>query len=77
MRIRKKRRKVRMEFPDLEEIEMELERLNRKKSWRSALNSTIYTLIVVAAVIRTMVKDKKNGKHSCGGNCAACKGCHH
>jgi len=34
-------------------------------------------LIVVAAVIRTMVKDKKNGKHSCGGNCAACKGCHH
>ena len=34
-------------------------------------------LVIVAAVIRVMIKDKKSGKHSCGGNCAACKGCHH
>ncbi|MBE5773087.1 MAG: FeoB-associated Cys-rich membrane protein [Clostridiales bacterium] len=34
-------------------------------------------LLVVALVIRSMIKDKKSGKHSCGGNCASCRGCHH
>ncbi|MBR6767400.1 MAG: FeoB-associated Cys-rich membrane protein [Clostridia bacterium] len=34
-------------------------------------------LLVVALVIRVMIRDKKSGKHSCGGNCANCKGCHH
>lgn len=37
-------------FPELEEIEEEMERLKNKSSWRNALRSTIYTLIVVAAV---------------------------
>lgn len=45
-----RKRRARWEFPELEEIEQELERLNRKKSWRRALNSTVYTLVVVAAV---------------------------
>lgn len=45
---RKKRKKL--ELPELEEIELELERLQGKKNWRSALRSTIYTLIVVAAI---------------------------
>lgn len=34
-------------------------------------------LAVVGAIIWSMVKDKKNGKSSCGGNCSACGGhCH-
>lgn len=37
-------------MPDLEEIEAELERLRNKRTWRNALRSTIYTLIVVAAI---------------------------
>lgn len=45
-----KKKKKRIEFPSLEEIEQELERLQGKKSWRRALRSTIYTLIVVAAI---------------------------
>ena len=30
------------------------------------------TLLVVIAIIRSMVKDKKQGKSSCGANCAHC-----
>ena len=45
-----KKKKKRIEFPALEEIEQELERLRDRKNWRRALRSTIYTLIVVAAV---------------------------
>ena len=36
-------------------------------------------LLVVIAIIRSMVKDKKQGKSSCGANCAHCAmhgGCH-
>ena len=30
-------------------------------------------LIAIAVlIIRTMVKDRREGKHSCGGNCGAC-----
>ena len=34
--------------------------------------------VIVAAVIWTMIKDKKSGKShcSCGGDCSRCKGCH-
>ena len=46
MRKRKKRAFI---FPELEEIEAEIERLQTKKTWRNALRSTIYTLVVVAA----------------------------
>ena len=31
-------------------------------------------LAVVGAIIWSMVKDKKNGKSSCGGNCSAFNG---
>lgn len=30
---------------------------------------------IVALVIRSMIKDKKSGKGSCGGDCSRCKGC--
>lgn len=29
-------------------------------------------LVVVTLIIRSMIKDKKAGKSSCGGNCAGC-----
>ncbi len=41
------------------------------------------TLIVLVAlgaavvlIIRGIVRDKKSGKSSCGGDCSKCKGCH-
>ena len=34
-------------------------------------------IAVVALVIRSMIKDKKNGKSPrCGGDCGKCRGCH-
>lgn len=30
----------------------------------------------VALIVRSMIKDKKSGKSSCGGDCSRCKGCH-
>ena len=46
--------------------------------WISANIGTILIslvlLAVVALIIRSMVHDKKQGKSSCGGNCAACRG---
>lgn len=45
---RKKKQPIPM--PELEEIEREIERLQNKKNWRNALQSTVYTLIVVAAI---------------------------
>lgn len=44
------KKKKKIEIPALEEIEQELERLRGKRNWRRALRSTIYTLVVVAAV---------------------------
>lgn len=46
----RKQKKRPLPMPDLEEIEAELERLRNKRTWRNALRSTIYTLIVVAAI---------------------------
>ena len=38
---------------------------------------TIITLVVVAGLVglavRSIIKDKKSGKGSCGGNCGQCK----
>lgn len=31
---------------------------------------------IVGLIIRSMIRDKKNGKSSCGGDCSHCKGCH-
>lgn len=50
-------------------------------SWLSANIGTILVLAIVVAIAAGAVfvirKDKKNGKSSCGGNCAACGGCCH
>ena len=32
-------------------------------------------LAVVILIVRIMMRDKKQGKSSCGGNCASCGGC--
>ena len=36
---------------------------------------TLVLILMVAGIIRSMIKDKKQGKSSCGGNCAHCKMC--
>ena len=37
----------------------------------------IILVAVVCVVIRSMIKDKQNGKSlQCGGDCRKCKGCH-
>ncbi len=45
-------------------------------AWLSANISTIIIslvlLLIVAAIIYKLVKDKKKGKHSCGCDCAHC-----
>ncbi|MDE7479356.1 MAG: FeoB-associated Cys-rich membrane protein [Lachnospiraceae bacterium] len=34
-------------------------------------------LAVVGLAVRSMVRDKRNGKSlQCGGDCSKCKGCH-
>lgn len=33
-------------------------------------------LTVVTLIIKKMIRDKKSGKSSCGGDCSRCKGCH-
>ncbi len=37
---------------------------------------SVVLILIVGAIIRTMIKDKKNGKSSCGGDCSHCRGCH-
>ncbi len=44
------KRKGRRPLPPLEEIEAELQRLQNRKTYNRALRSTVYTLVVVAAV---------------------------
>ena len=45
-------------------------------AWLSANISTIVIslvlLLIVAAIVYKLVKDKKKGKHSCGCDCAHC-----
>lgn len=33
-------------------------------------------VLIVALIVRSMIKDKKSGKSSCGGDCSHCRGCH-
>ena len=48
-------------------------------SWLSANLINIVLVAVIALItgllIRSMVRDKKAGKSSCGGNCASCGAC--
>ena len=36
---------------------------------------TIALIVLVTAIIRIMIRDKKMGKSTCGGSCASCKMC--
>ena len=36
---------------------------------------SLLLLTAVALIIRSMMRDKKQGKSSCGGNCAGCAAC--
>ena len=36
---------------------------------------TVVALLVAVAIL-SIVRDRKQGKSSCGGNCASCKLCH-
>lgn len=36
---------------------------------------SLLLLAAVALIIRSMMRDKKRGKSSCGGNCAGCAAC--
>ena len=33
-------------------------------------------LLIVVLIVRNIVKDKKSGKSSCGGDCSHCRGCY-
>jgi hypothetical protein len=41
------------------------------------INIVLIAVIVLIAglLIRSMIRDKKAGNHSCGGNCASCGAC--
>ncbi len=36
---------------------------------------TLFLVLIVALAIYSLVKDKKQGRSSCGGSCAHCKMC--
>ncbi len=48
-------------------------------AWLAANLGTLVVLLVltgiVAAIVWSMIRDKRAGKSSCGGNCAGCSGC--
>ena len=48
-------------------------------TWLSAnlINIVLIAVIVLITgmLIRSMIRDRKAGKPSCGGNCAGCSGC--
>lgn len=33
-------------------------------------------VVVVGMIIRSMVRDRKQGTSGCGGDCSRCRGCH-
>ena len=41
----------------------------------STILVSLVLLAVVILVVCIMMRDKKQGKSSCGGNCASCGGC--
>ena len=45
------------------------------KSNLSTIVITLVLIVIVGLILRSMVRDKKNGKSSCGGNCGSCGGC--
>ena len=49
--------------------------LQRKSAKIGTILISLVLLAVVALIIRSTVHDKKQGKSSCGGNCAGCAAC--
>lgn len=49
--------------------------LERGMLMGTAIVGTI-VLLAVAAAIKSIINNKKNGKACCGGDCSRCKGCH-
>ena len=43
-------------------------------NWGNILVLSILALIITL-IIFSMIRDKKKGRHSCGGNCSSCPGC--
>ena len=41
--------------------------------WDIILIAVIAAAILIAAAV--IIRNKKNGKHSCGGDCSRCSGC--
>ena len=41
----------------------------------STIVITLVLIVICGAIIRSMIRDKKSGKSSCGGNCGSCGGC--
>ena len=44
-------------------------------SYGGSLIAGVIVLAVVALIIAGIVKDRRAGKHLCGGDCANCHGC--
>lgn len=48
-------------------------------AWLSAnlinIALVVFIALIVALLIRGLIRDRKAGKSSCGGNCAACGSC--
>ena len=38
---------------------------------------SLVLLAIVALIVRYLIRQKKQGKSSCGGNCSCCGGCSH
>ena len=36
---------------------------------------TLFLLLIVTGIVLVIIRDKKRGRSSCGGNCAHCKMC--
>ena len=45
----------------------------KERSFMGTIIISIVLIALVVAIIRTMIKDKKMGKSTCGGSCASCK----
>lgn len=41
----------------------------------STILISIFLLAIVTLIIRYLLQQKKQGKHSCGGNCGSCGAC--
>ncbi len=43
--------------------------------WISTAVVSLILIVIAALIVRQLIKDKKNGKHSCGGSCGSCPMC--